>query len=909
VHIRGLFRVHQRRARRLALASTGLALVAGLLPVVDGIASFTTAVARADDVTASQNLLRNGWDSSEPGLSPATVKTFSSAPRWNATVDGEVYAQPLVLGSTVIVATEADHVYGLNAGTGAVLWDTKLGDAYPLASDPTFTGCTDLVPNIGVTGTPAYDATTGDIYFFANIMTGGKPEYYMVRMDLSGNVISKTPITGSPSNDSHVTFSAKYNMERPGVMIMGGAVYGAFASHCDHKPYDGYVARVDISTSTPKVTLWSDESGVTYDEAGIWQGGGGIMSDGSGRIFVTSGNGVSPVKRPGSSPGGQLAESVIRLAVNSDGTLSAKDFFSPAAAPSWDAADKDYGSGGPVGVPFAVGSYNTLIQAGKDGQIWLLNRDNLGGREQAAGGKDNDLFVTKAYGGEWGHPAIFGDTKVTIANSHTNPVDNNFLIYVGRDDVMRVFRFAVTAGGKPEITNVATSSLAYGYTSGSPVVTSNGDGPSSAVIWEVFTPNTTTHTGDGSELEAYEFGKVASSGTTPSPCVSSKLCTLTNIWHSDTFESAKFSIPATSQGWVYVGTRDGHVLAFAAPGAAAPAVAQAATLPQTAVGSTSSQTVSITAKKTVTITGATASTGANNTQATTASEFGVGQATVTKSPFSPPVPVTFPVTLTKGEKLSVETTFTPTVPGGSSGSLSLSTSSPAFPTVAVALNGEGTQDGLYATPSTQTFPLAPDQGVIPVPLGIKIPQTIDITNFGTTAQTITSVTQPSAPFTVTNLPAIGTTVPPGETITVQAVYAPTSVTTSTGSFTITGSSGAPAVINLSGVSTSAQSQLTATNPVVNFGNIKVGKKALAYVQVTNTGNTESLVQRTSAVEAPFGTPLKPSAGMPFNPDSDLLLPVTFTPTKRGMFTTQYKITWRDVNGRHTLTVTLTGNAV
>jgi hypothetical protein len=915
VHIRGLFCVHQRRARRLALASAGLALVAGALPVVSGVAPFSSAVAHADDVMASQNQLRDGWDSTETAMGPSVVPSFVQ--RWNdttlgetanggQTVSGSVYAQPLVIGSTVIIATETDQVYGLDAGTGKYLWHTSLGSPFVIASNSTLKTCTDLTPNIGVTGTPAYDGT--NIYMFANIMTSGAPQYYLVEMNpTTGGVVSKTLISGHPSNDSHVSFSAKYNMERPGVLVMDGAVYGAFASHCDHKPYDGYVARVNISTHA--ATLWSDESGVTYDQAGIWQGGGGLMSDGSGRIFVTSGNGVSPVKRAGTSPGGQLAESVIRLGVNSNGTLAAKDFFSPANAPSLDAADKDLGSGAPVGVPFSVGGQSTLVQIGKDGRAWLLNRNGLGGREQGTSNSDKVLFVTKAYGGEWGHPAIFGNTAVTIANSHTNPIDNDFLFSVGKDDVMRVFRFGVTSANKPYLTNVATSSLTYGYTSGSPVVTSNGNDATSAVVWEVFTPNTTTKSGAGSMLEAYQLGNVASKGTTPSPCVSTKLCNLKNIWHSSTFTASKFSIPATSQGWVYVGTRDGHVVAFAAPGAAAPAVATTATLPQAAVGSSSSKSVSVTATKTVTITAATASTGANNTQTTTASEFTAGQATEIKKGSSTPVPVTFPVTLNKGDKLSVQTTFAPTVAGGSSGTLSLSTNSSTDPTVDVPLSAQGTQDGLTSTPGAVTFPLAPDQGVIPVPIGIRIPQTVNITNFGTTTQTVTSVTLPSAPFSLSNVPAVGTAIPPGETITVQVFYAPTSVTTSTGSFTITGSSGTPATTSLSAVSTAAQSQLTAANPVVNFGDIKVGKKALAYVKVTNTGNTESLVQRSSAVEAPFGMPLKPSAHMPFNPDSDLLLPVTFTPTKKGMFATLYKITWSDVNGKHTLTVTLTGTAV
>jgi hypothetical protein len=896
--------------RRLGLAVTGLALVAAALPAVEGAVTGTTTAALADDTSASQNLLRDGWDNTETAMGPSVVPSFVQ--RWEATIAGQDYAQPLVLGSTVIIATETDQVYGLNAGTGAYEWHASLGTPYDLGADPTFknTGCTDLTPDIGVTGTPAYDPTSGDIFMFANIVTNNAPEYYMVQMNpATGAIIRKTAITGHPSNDSHVTFSAKYNMERPGVLIMGGSVYGAFASHCDTKPYDGYVARVSISTTG--WTLWSDESGVTYDEAGIWQGGGGVMSDGAGRIFVTSGNGVSPAKGPGDNPPGQLAESVIRLGLNSNGTMKAEDFFSPAIAPSWDAADMDYGAGGPVGVPFTVAGYNTVEQAGKNGQIWLLNRDNLGGREQAAGGTDNDLFVGKAYGGEWGHGAIFGDptVPVTQANGGTTATDNDFLFYVGKDDMLRVFRFGVTSSNKPWLSNVANSSLKFGYTSGSPVVTSNGVDPTSAVIWEINAPNTPTTSGEGSVLEAYSLGNVVSNGTTPSSCSSASPCTLDNIWHSGTFDSSKFYIPATSQGWVYVGTRDGHVLGFAAPSAAAPASSSTATLPQTSVGSSSTQPVSVTATKSVTITGATASTSVSNATAA-ANQFAVGQATVTKAGSSTATPVTFPVTLAKGDKLSVRTKFTPAAPGGVNGTLSLSTNSSTVPTVTVPLSAEGTMQGLYPTPSAQTFPWAPDWPVsIPVPLGIRKGETIDISNFGTTTQTVTSVTPPSAPFVATNLPVVGTKIIPGESISVQVTYTPTATGPATGSFTIVGSSGQKAVVTLSAVATAADSKLTALAPVVNFGDVKVGKRAVAYVQVTNSGNTESVIQRTSAVAAPFGTPLKPPARMSFNPDDDMVLPVTFTPTKKGMFTTHYKITWRDVNGEHTLTVTITGIAV
>jgi hypothetical protein len=103
------------------------------------------------------------------------------------------------------------------------------------------------------------------------------------------------------------------------------------------------------------------------------------------------------------------------------------------------------------------------------------------------------------------------------------------------------------------------------------------------------------------------------------------------------------------------------------------------------------------------------------------------------------------------------------------------------------------------------------------------------------------------------------------------------------------------------------SQFSST-PSVNFGTIPVGKKATAYIQVSNTGNTQSMVNGVANIAAPFAAPLKPDAGLPFNPDCDLSLPVTFTPTTKGKFTTHYTLKWSDVNGTHTVTVTITGTA-
>ena len=909
MHTRGSVSTHPTSARRLLLVLAGFAVALGMLPVVTGaLPGSPAAHARADDVTLGQDPLRDSWDPSETSgaMDPSVVPSFVQ--RFNVALNGEVYAQPLVVtvpaisgvGTTkeVVVATENDVVYALNPGTGAVIWQKSLGSPFVIGKVSSLANCTDLTPNIGITGTPVYDPNANELYMWANIVDKGTntPHYYMVGLDAThGTVKQQIHTHGQPTNDSHTTFSAQQQMERPGVLLLpDGSVMGEFASHCDHKPYTGYVMRVVPSTG--KFSIWTDESGSTYNLAGIWMGGSGAMLDPQGRIFVSSGNGVSPsLNTTGTNPPGQLAESVIDMKVNSTGTLQPTDFFSPSNASSLDAADTDYGAGGPVGARFAFGTYShVLVQVGKDGRVFLLNRDGLGGRHST----DQALFVSKNYGGEWGHPALFGDTDITTANSGTAA---DYLVFVGKNDYMRLFRATITSTGKPWLTNQAVSSLQYGYTSGSPVVTSNGDNPATGVIWEVDTPNTTGKTGHGSTLVAYSLSSGIGSG-----CTSTSMCKLKVLYTSPQFTSAKFSVPATSDGWVYVGTRESHLLGFAAPGTAAPAVASTASFATTAVGSSATQNVPLTAQKPVTVTGPPTTTGNSNAGGTT-SPFNPGQVTLTHGGTTTPV-TSYPVTLAKGDQLTTQVAFAPTSSGGNTGTLSFPTSSATFPAVSVPLTGEATQDGLAGLPGTIQFLGAPDQGVVPVAVGISVPQTVQITNFGTTTQTVTSVTPPSGPFGALNLPVVGQQIKPGGSISVQVHFSPTTAGPATSTLTVAGSTGPPAVVTLNGTGVGAVSQFTPANPVVNFGTIHVGKKATATVFISNTGNTESTIQGVAPLTGPFTATLSPNPQMPFNATSDLAIPVTFKPKKKGSFSTKYKLSWKDVNGTHTVSVTLTGMA-
>jgi hypothetical protein len=903
---RGYPRARHGSARRLILGMTGLALALGALPALAGAMPGTAAVAaHADDVTASQDTMRTGWDQSEPAMGPSVVPTFVQ--RFATTVAGQVYAQPVVVGSTVVVVTENDYAYGLDATTGAIKWTNHLGNAFVIgkSSNPKLRTCHDLVPNWGATGTPVYDPGSGDVYFFTDV---GKlwPRYYFEGIDPStGTIVAKVRIGGHPSNDSHLSFNSSMEAERPGALLVGGAVYAAFASHCDRRPYTGYVVRVNVSTKA--YSLWTDENGITYNRAGIWQSGGGIVADPQGRIFVTSGNGVSPAKA--SKPPGQLAESVIRLGV-SGGKMSAQDFFSPANAPSLDAADTDFGAGGPAGLPFGTSSgsgQQMLVQGGKDGRLWLLDRGSLGGREQGAGNTDAALFWTKAYGGNWGHPAVFADsTTISTAN---NATVNDFVFNVGKSDPLRVFRVAVAANNKPVLSNVANSSITYGFSSGSPVVTSNGTDPSSAVIWVVHAAD---GTGAGGELDAYALGNVVNTGT-PSPCSSASQCVLTPIWHASFGgqAAAKFSIPATSNGWVYVGTRGsgtaGVVYGYSVPVSTSSTVQSAATtLPDTSVSSTITRQVSVTARKPVTFTSVTATTNATNAL-TPANQFAVGQATVTKKGSTTAQPVTFPVTLSKGDELHVAVKFSPVAPGGADGSLTFTTST--HHSRIVPVTGTATKTGLEATPSSMTFPLAIDQGVIDVPVGLAVPQNVDIVNSGTTTETVSSVTPPSGPFRATGLPLAGDKITPGQSFVVQVFFAPTRPGPASGSFTITTASGRRVTVPLSGIGAPSVSKVTAGQATTAFGPVKVGTTVTRSIHITNNGNIPSRVMVPIPPKAPFHSVFHLPRGLPFNPDYDLLIPVTFTPTTKGTFTGHYRLVWKDRLGTHSLTVTLTGTGI
>jgi hypothetical protein len=873
----------------LAAAPASTALAAIPASTALAAAPATMAAAARGDVTASQDNLRTGWDPDEPGLSPAALRGGKFGRVFSRRVRGQVYAQPLIVGNTVIVATERDWVYGLNAATGRVKWSDHLGTPWSAAT----TTCTDLVPTVGITSTPVYDPRTRAVYLIAEIVRRSptKPVFSMFGINAqTGRITERVPIGGSPLNDRQLRFDAFDQWQRTGLLLLGGRVYAGFASHCDDRPYAGFVAGVDVSTRA--VRLWTDEAGLTDEQAGIWQSGGGLMSDGPGRIFLTSGNGVSPAPGKGTAPPGQLAESVVRLAVQPGGRLVARDFFSPGDAPALDAADTDFGSGGPVGLPFGSKAFpRLLVQAGKDGRVFLLDRDGLGGRMRGPGGRDAYVSKTGPFGGQWGHPAVFGDTTTVTASHSRRSAD--YVYYVGMNDYLRALKLRVSKAGRPRLADVANTTVRFSFGSGSPVVTSGGTGSRSAVVWVVRTARPADGSGSRGTLDAF---RAVPSARCARPCV------MRPIWSAPIGTATKFSIPATGSGHVYVGT-NGQVICFARRTRAPLGRAEPVTFGGTSLGSAAKRIVTLTASTRVTV-AAVAVHGDRSPD-----PFTLGRVRMTAGGGRKAAPVRFPVTLRPGDSLHALVTFQPTARGGTTGVLSFTTPSARYGGTQVPLSGDGTEPGLYAQPRALSFAYSNEHATGKVPVGTAVSMTADITNGGTATETVTSVTGPAGPFTAVGLPRAGASIRPGAAIVVQVTYAPRRAGRGSSVITVREQSGAKVTVHLAGSALPAVSTLTPAPARVRLGKVRLGTRATATIDIKNSGNLPATVTIAAPLDSPFATVYRVPRGLPLTPGNDLQIPVRFTPASTGTATGVYELTWTDLLGTHTLHVHLSGTGV
>jgi outer membrane protein assembly factor BamB len=277
-------------------------------------------------------------------------------------LDGEVYAEPLVYDGVVLVATENDSVYALNATSGFILWRTNLGTPMPGSALP----CGDINPS-GITGTPVIDPKTGTIYVVA-FQTPG--DHYLVAVNVKDGGVRFSQFADPPGSDPLV------EQERGALLLGNGRVYipyGGLAGDCGD--YHGWV-----------VGLNADGSGgmISYEvpsqrEAGIWAPSGGAM-DSSGNLFVATGNSAS-------DSAFDYGNSVVELSPS----LQPLGYFAPTDWLQLNQGDTDLGSVGPAFV-----SNSVLFQIGKEGVGYLLNPSDLGG----IGGQEfSGQVCSSAFGG------------------------------------------------------------------------------------------------------------------------------------------------------------------------------------------------------------------------------------------------------------------------------------------------------------------------------------------------------------------------------------------------------------------------------------------------------------------------------------------------------------------------------
>jgi PQQ enzyme repeat len=495
-----------------------------------------------DVVTYKNDLARSGQNLTESLLTLANVNSKSFGLLHFLQTDGKVDAQPLYLAqltvngaahNVVFVATENDSVYAFDANTGAQLWHVSLLGSGESASGPQ--GCGQVVPTIGVTATPVIDRSAGPhgALFVVAMSEGGVYYQRLHALDVSSgaelfNGPKTITATYSVPGGGSLSFDPVQYEERAALLLSQSTIYTTWTSHCDHAPYTGWIIAYNESTlaQTAVLNIAPHGTGSGYAGAGpaIWMSGGGPAADSSGSVYLLAGNGAfETTLTSGGLPSlGDYGNSFVRLTLTGS-TLAVADYFATHDAPSLSAADVDLGSGGAMVLPDLSDSGGTvrhlLVGAGKDENLYVVNRDSMGKYSASANNIWQELDGA-LNGGIFGTPAWFNGTL------YYGPVGNNLLAFG-----MSEARLASAP------TSRTTTSFQYPGTA--PAISANGS--SNAIIWA-------HENSSPAVLHAYEATNLAHELYNSSQAANGR----------DQFGAGnKFITPTIADGWVFVGTTNG----------------------------------------------------------------------------------------------------------------------------------------------------------------------------------------------------------------------------------------------------------------------------------------------------------------------------------------------------------------
>jgi len=345
-------------------------------------------------LTQHNDTSRSGWNANETALTTSNVNSPQFGLVFTVPVDGQVYAQPLVVGhvnigggyhNVVLVATVNNTVYAFDGDDGTLFWQknfTAPGMRPPRNTDMTGAcsgSYTDFSGNIGIVGTPVIDASTGTMYFVARSTSGTAFVQFLHAVsildghDVTGSptqITASSPGNGDGSVNGVIAFNAQRQNQRQGLTLLNGVVYLSFSSHCDWGPYHGWILGYDASTMQQRIVYNDTPNGGL---GGMWESGMGMAVDADGNLYVVTGNGtVGDAGDPTNLT--NRGSSALKLTPTGS-TLRVASYFTPYNYQFLNDTDLDYGGMGALLIP----NSDLFLTGGKDGKLYLLNKDAMGG--------------------------------------------------------------------------------------------------------------------------------------------------------------------------------------------------------------------------------------------------------------------------------------------------------------------------------------------------------------------------------------------------------------------------------------------------------------------------------------------------------------------------------------------------
>ena len=487
------------------------------------------------DVTTYKNDVgRSGLNATETRLTLSNVASASFGLLHNVPMDGKVDAQPLYLSqlsiaggthNVVFVATEHGSVYALDANSGATLWQVSLLKSGETTSGSL--GCNQVIPEIGVTATPVIDrgaGANGTIFIVAMSLDASSNYHQRLHAldittgaELLGGPAEITASVATAAGGANMFVPAQYE-ERAALLLANGAIYTSFTSHCDAQPYSGWIMTYAEGTLAQSAVLNVGPN----SNAGpaIWMAGGGPAADGAGNVFLLTANGTfEPTLNAQGFPNlGDFGNSFVKI-TNSGTSLAVADYFALTNAVTESAADTDLGSGGALLLPDVTDAGNTVqhlvVGAGKDGNIYVVNRDSMGKFSATANNIYQQLNGALP-GGIWSTPAYFNST----------------LYYADAGGSLKAFSLVAA---RLVATPQSQSALQFTYPGSAPAVSANGT--TNGIVWahENTSPGV---------LHAYDAGNLTH-----------ELYNSSQAGTRDQFGAGnKFVTPTIADGQVFLGT-------------------------------------------------------------------------------------------------------------------------------------------------------------------------------------------------------------------------------------------------------------------------------------------------------------------------------------------------------------------